>query len=194
MSKVYDVCVVGCGPAGISAAIESLAQGLSVLMQEKGEEHNMSIRKFYKEGKRVDRDYKGQVVELHGLIDFKDGNRESTLEFFTHLLDEAKTKGAEVLYKSDVESITPTIESSQDCVFDITTTDNRHFQARFVVVGIGKMGQPNKPSYPLPSTIRKQINFNANDAKSDEKILVVRIFFISYGSSPKLSRASSGCF
>ena len=35
------------------------------------------------------------------------------------------------------------------------------------------MGQPNKPSYPFPSSMRKRINFNANDAQGTEKILVV---------------------
>lgn len=163
MSKVYDVCVVGCGPAGISVGIESLANHLSVIVLEKGEAHNMSIRKFYKEGKRVDKDYKGHVVELCGKIDFKDGTRESTLDFFSGLLTPL-----EVLYNSDVESITKSEEG-----FSVNTTDNRSFKARFVVIGIGKMGQPNKPSYPLPSSVRKQINFNANDAKSCEKILVV---------------------
>ena len=66
MNKVYDVAVVGCGPAGISAIIESQARNLSVIALEKGDLHNMSIRKFYKEGKRVDKDYKGQVVQLEG--------------------------------------------------------------------------------------------------------------------------------
>ncbi|MDE7235191.1 MAG: NAD(P)-binding domain-containing protein, partial [Helicobacter japonicus] len=64
MDKIYDVGVIGCGPAGISAAVESLAEHLNVVVLEKGETHIMSIRKFYKEGKRVDKDYKGQVVQL----------------------------------------------------------------------------------------------------------------------------------
>ena len=87
MNTIYDVVVIGCGPAGMSATIEARANNLSVLVLEKGESHNMSIRKFYKEGKRVDRDYKGQVVELQGNFDFQDGNRESTLEYFDTLLE-----------------------------------------------------------------------------------------------------------
>ena len=165
MSKIYDVGVIGCGPAGISAAIECINQNLSVIVCEKGESHNMSIRKFYKEGKRVDKDYKGQVVELKGSIDFKDGNRESTLSFFDEILSPV-----EVAYQSDVESITPLSDNEG---FSINTTDNRSYKARFVIISIGKMGQPNKPSYPFPSSMRKRINFNANDAQGTEKILVV---------------------
>lgn len=165
MNKIYDVGVVGCGPAGVSAAIECLGYGLSVIVCEKGETHNMSINKFYKEGKRVDRDYKGQVVELKGKIDFKDGNRESTLAFFDTLLS-----GVEVAYQHEVESITPLSNGEG---FMLHTTNNHSFQVRFVVISIGKMGQPNKPSYPFPSSVRKKINFNANDAQGFEKILVV---------------------
>lgn len=163
MNKIYDVCVVGCGPAGASVAIESLALGLSVIVCEKGESHNMSIRKFYKAGKRVDKDYKGQVIELSGHIDFKDGDRESTLAFFDEIL-----KPVEVAYNSDTESIT-----QEGDIFCIRTSDNRHFNARFVAICIGKMGQPNKPSYPFPSSVRKRIQFNANDVQNNEKILVV---------------------
>lgn len=165
MDKIYDVGVIGCGPAGISAAVESLAEHLNVVVLEKGETHNMSIRKFYKEGKRVDKDYKGQVVQLEGKIDFKDGDRESTLALFDEILSPV-----EVTYQSDVESVVPCKDSEG---FVITTTDNRSYKARFVVICIGKMGQPNKPSYALPPTIRKYINFNANDAQKNEKILVV---------------------
>lgn len=163
MNTIYDVIVIGCGPAGMSAALEARAKNLSVLVLEKGESHNMSIRKFYKEGKRVDRDYKGQVVELKGELDFQDGNRESTLEFFDTLL-----KPINVEYQSDVESV-----SQSEGVFSVNTSDNRSFKARFVIIGIGKMGQPNKPSYAIPPTIRKSVNFNANDARGEEKILVV---------------------
>ena len=46
MSKIYDVGVIGCGPAGISAAIECINKNLSVIVCEKGESHNMSIRKL----------------------------------------------------------------------------------------------------------------------------------------------------
>lgn len=163
MNTIYDVIVIGCGPAGMSAALEARAKNLSVLVLEKGESHNMSIRKFYKEGKRVDRDYKGQVVELKGELDFQDGNRESTLEFFDTLL-----KPINVEYQSDVESV-----SQNNGIFSVNTSDNRSFKARFVIIGIGKMGQPNKPSYAIPPTIRKSVNFNANDARGEEKILVV---------------------
>lgn len=163
MNEVYDVIVIGCGPAGMSAAIEATAQNLKVLVLEKGEAHNMSIRKFYKEGKRVDRDYKGQVVKLEGKIDFKDSNREDTLAFFDTLLEPMS-----VAYQSDVESI-----SQNDGLFCVNTSDNRSFKAKFVIISIGKMGQPNKPTYAIAPTIRKLVNYNANDAQNHEKILVV---------------------
>lgn len=165
MNELYDVIAIGAGPAGISVAIEGKAAGMNVLLLEKSDAHNASIRKFYKEGKRVDRDYKGQVVELVGQIRFKDCNREESLSFFDELLSKHNIP---IKYKSDVESITQT-----DKGVKVVTTDNQVYEAKFAVVCIGKMGQPNKPSYAIPPTIRKVINFNANDAQSSENILVV---------------------
>lgn len=164
MDTIYDVCIIGCGAAGSSAAYECAKHNLKTVILEKGESHNMSIRKFYKEGKRVDRDYKGQVVDLQDCIDFKDGTKESTLDFFDNLLQPLP-----ILYQSEVDSISPNKEAG----FQIRLSDNRTLSAQFCIVAIGKMGQPNKPSYPLPPSVRKKINFNANDVQPSEKILVV---------------------
>jgi thioredoxin reductase (NADPH) len=35
------------------------------------------------------------------------------------------------------------------------------------------MGRPNKPNYKLPTSLKKVINFDINNCKQDEKILVV---------------------
>jgi len=64
MSHLYDLIIIGGGPGGIGAAIESVSLGLkNILIIEKGDNHSQTIRKFYKDHKRVDKDYKGQVVE-----------------------------------------------------------------------------------------------------------------------------------
>lgn len=165
MNKFYDVIVIGAGPAGISTAVEAKVAGMNVLLLEKTQEHNASIRKFYKEGKRVDRDYKGQIVELIGQITFQDCNREESLSFFDEVLSKHSIG---IQYNSDVESIIQT-----DKGLKIATTDNQTYESAFAVICIGKMGQPNKPSYAIPPTIRKMINFNANDAQGSENILVV---------------------
>lgn len=83
MSDMYELAIVGAGPAGIATAVESYLQGVrNIVLLEKEANHNSTIRKFYKDNKRVDVDWKGQKVELDGRIYFVDGTKESTLDFF----------------------------------------------------------------------------------------------------------------
>lgn len=163
---MFDLAIIGSGTTGIATAVEAKKMGVkNIILLEKGESHSMTIRKFYKDGKRVDKDYKGQEVELTGSINFVDGNKESTLELFSQLLT---SNDLEIKTHTDIEKI----EKKGD-LFEIHSSGGEEFQARFVVISIGKMGQPNKPSYPIPLTIKSFVNFNANNVKAGEKLLVV---------------------
>ncbi|RDU55532.1 cbb3-type cytochrome oxidase assembly protein CcoS [Helicobacter sp. MIT 00-7814] len=166
MSEIYDIAIIGGGPGGIASAVESITLGIKkLIMFEKGENHSATIRQFYKDGKRVDKDYKGQKVELNGNIYFVDGTKESTLDLFDELL---KTKQIDVRFKSEIESVRKEGE-----IFIVHTSGGQSFKARFVIIAIGKMGQPNKPSYQIPSSIRKKVQYNANNIESGEKVLIV---------------------
>lgn len=163
---MIDLAIIGAGTTGIATAVEAKKLGVkNIVLFEKGEEHSMTIRKFYKDGKRVDKDYKGQEVTLMGSIDFKDGNKEGTLELFDTLIEKYEL---DIRYKHDIESI-----QKEGDKFIIHTSGSESYEAKFVAICIGKMGQPNKPSYSIPLPIRSFVNFNANSVKSGEKILVV---------------------
>ncbi len=162
----YDVVIVGAGPGGIASAIECKKMGIqNIVLLEKTDNISGMMREYYKDGKRVDKDYKGQVVDLKGHIPFSDGNKESTLELFDKLLKENEV---EVLLNNEVERV-----AKENSSFIVNTTNNDRFSAKYVIVGIGKMGKPNKPSYPLPTSLRKKINFNVNECVAGEEILVV---------------------
>lgn len=166
MNRTYDIAIIGGGPGGIASAVESIACGIkNIILFEKGDGHSTTIRKFYKDHKRVDKDYKGQKVTLNGHIHFHDGTKESTLDLFDEIL---KTQNINALFNTEVESIV-----KKDDLFEITTTKSETYKTKFIIISIGKMGQPNKPSYLIPSSIRKIINFNANSVKDGEKVLVV---------------------
>ena len=60
MTDVYDLVVIGGGPCGIASVVEAKRNGLArVLLLEKGDNHSQTIRQFYKDKKRVDKEYKG---------------------------------------------------------------------------------------------------------------------------------------
>ena len=163
--KIYELAIVGAGPAGIATAVESYLQGVrDIVLLEKDEDHNATIRKYYKDNKRVDVAWKGQEVELDGNIYFIDGTKESTLDFFDEIL-----KNHSVELKTHVE--VTSIEKKED-YFEVMMA-GQSLKAKYVVVTIGRMGKPNKPSYKIPPAIRKKVNYTTDDCGEGEKILVV---------------------
>ncbi|WP_187646756.1 NAD(P)-binding domain-containing protein [Nitrosophilus labii] len=166
MKKLFDIAIIGAGPAGIGTAIESYIFGIKeILLIEKADNHSATIRNFYKDNKRVDKDWMGQTVECEGRIVFMDGTKETTLDLFDKLLDRHKI---DTLFNTEVEKV----EKKED-FFEVFTTDNKIYRAKNVVIAIGKMGKPNKPSYKIPPSIKQFVNFNLDKCSKNEKILVV---------------------
>ena len=162
---MYDLIVVGAGPAGIALSYEmSLKGDKKVLLLEKANDICQTFAVFYKDGKRVDKAYKGCDSVNIGNVPFEDGTKETTLELFNGLI---KKGGFDIKFGCEVENIKKT-----DCGFELVTPKG-NFATKNYAVAIGRMGKPNKPDYQLPSSLKKVINFNANDAQSGEKILVV---------------------
>ncbi|HEC1781342.1 TPA: NAD(P)-binding domain-containing protein [Campylobacter lari] len=162
--KIFDMVVIGAGPAGIAAGVEAKIKNKEVIVLEKTDAICQTLVKFYKEGKRVDKAYKGCDSTNHGHINFEDGTRESTIETFQNAI---KEHNLEVKLSSEVESV------KKDGENFIVSTANENYICKNAVIAIGRMGKPNKPSYTLPITLTKIINFNANSASQGEKILVV---------------------
>jgi thioredoxin reductase (NADPH) len=157
--------IVGAGPAGIAAAVESYMLGIrDILMLEKDENHNATIRKYYKDNKRVDKDWKGQKVELDGNIYFLDGTKETTLDFFDEVI---KAHSVELKTHTEVSKIV-----KKEDIFEVHIAGDMVL-AKYVVVTIGRMGKPNKPDYKIPPTIKSKVGYTLDDCKDGEKILVV---------------------
>jgi thioredoxin reductase (NADPH) len=49
----------------------------------------------------------------------------------------------------------------------------KSIKAKYVVVTIGRMGKPNKPSYKIPPSIRKKVTYTLDGCSEGEKVLVV---------------------
>lgn len=163
--KLYNLAIIGAGPAGIATAVESYVLGLrSIVLIEKDQNHNATIRKYYKDNKRVDKDWQGQKVELDGNIYFMDGTKESTLDYFDEILAHHSVN---LQSHTEVQKIVKTLDG-----FEVVTNGGT-ILARFVVVTIGRMGRPNKPGYKIPSSIKKRVQFSLESCGIGEKILVV---------------------
>lgn len=165
MGNIYDIVIIGAGPAGIAAAVEASVLGIkNSLILEKGQNHSATIRQFYKEKKRVDKDWMGQKTELYGNVHFIDGTKESTLDYFDELLTK---HGLEAKFGEEAERV-----EKMDELLIVHTTQGL-YKAKSVIVAIGKMGKPNKPPYEIPAPIRHKVNYDLDRCSKDESILVV---------------------
>lgn len=168
--KVFDLVVIGAGPGGIASAIEAKIAGLrKFLVLEKADNHCDVIRKFYKPGKRVDKDWQGKKFEFKGHVTFQDCLKEQFLEQMDRKIKEA---GVENNFKYNHHVYA--VEKNSDGIFEIGADHEIGvIQARKVIIAIGRMGKPNKPAYKFPGKIRARLNFNLDKVQPGEKVLIV---------------------
>ncbi|AYJ79182.1 cbb3-type cytochrome oxidase assembly protein CcoS [Aliarcobacter cryaerophilus ATCC 43158] len=165
-SKIFDTVIVGAGVSGLSCAIELKIKNIeNIAIVEKSNNFFSTIRSFYKDGKRVDRNWRNQIIELLGNINFEAGLKEDVLNYFEELLEKYNIKP---LYNNEVEKII----KNQDDIFEVHLKSDI-LRAKSVVIAIGKMGKPNKPDYKVPIEIQKSINFNLDNCSKNENILVI---------------------
>lgn len=163
--KIYDIAIIGAGPAGIAAAVEAYALGITnIILIEKAGNHSTTIRNFYKDGKRVDKEWQGQKLESNGTITFFDGTKESTLDFFDELLSSHKI---ESVFNEEAEKVVKNGD-----IFDITTTAS-NYHSKSIVLAIGKMGKPNKPTCLISPEAKKRVHFNLDACSENESVLVI---------------------
>lgn len=163
--KIYDIAIIGAGPAGIAAAVEAYTAGIqNIVLIEKGVNHSATIRNFYKDGKRVDKEWQGQKFESSGTIAFFDGTKESTLDFFDNLLDNDKI---DTKFGEEAERVVKNGD-----LFDITTSAS-NYHAKTVILSIGRMGKPNKPTCQITPDAKARIHYNLDSCSKNESILIV---------------------
>jgi thioredoxin reductase (NADPH) len=168
--KVFDIVIIGAGPGGIASAIEAKLAGIDkILVLEKADNHNDVIRKFYKPGKRVDKDWQGKKFEFIGNVTFEECSKEEFLEQMDKKIKDHNLED-KIKYNHHVYGV----EKNNEGIFEIGADHELGvIQAKNVIVAIGRMGKPNKPGYKFPAKIRKRLNFNLDKVQPGEKVLVV---------------------
>lgn len=166
MNRIYEIAVIGAGPAGIATSCEAVVFGLkNILVLEKSDNHSDTIRKYFNDSKPVDKDWKGIKVDLEGHIDFEDGTKESTLDLFDDALEKNLINAK---FNTEVMKV-----QKQGQLFRISTSKNELYYAKNIVVAIGKMAKPNKPDYKIPRSLKSRANHTIADCKGNERVLVV---------------------
>jgi thioredoxin reductase (NADPH) len=154
MSEELDLLVVGAGPAGIATAVEARRAGIArVVLLEKGPTHSYSIEKLYTPGKRVDKAYLGQHAECEGSVCIVDGTRETALETLETFVAQYRL---DIRNGTEVEAIRTLADGS----FEVRDKEGHLYHSRTVVIAIGVYGRPNKPSYPIPTSLKGHVWFD----------------------------------
>jgi thioredoxin reductase (NADPH) len=173
--KVVDIAIIGAGPGGMACAIEAKLAGIeNIVVIDKAPHHNDMIHKFYKKGKRVDKDWMGIKFEFTGNVTFDECSKEEYIQ----QMDE-KLKGAGVLDHFEYNHEIVRVEKGTDGLFSIVyATDGiaegmESMKAKNVILSVGRMGKPNKPRYKFPVELKSVLNFNLSKVQNGEHVMVV---------------------
>ncbi len=165
----FQVLVIGAGPAGLSTAAECVYHRLeSVCVLEKGMTHNQTVYQYYPDEKRVDAAYRGQEVLCAGVLCFRDTTKTNFLSTIDTLLEMYPIT---LNYNVQIDSI----KRVRDGSFQVYSTDGKQYLARFVVVGIGRMGKPNRPDFfnAIPPSVKSGIHFDVRNLDATGKDILV---------------------
>jgi len=158
---VYDVLIVGAGPAGISASLRAIENELSYVTLER-DEVGGTIAKFPRQKLVMT-----SPVEFptYGRFKKKEISKEQLLAFWDMVLNRADFN---VCTDANVEDI----RKGVDGIFRVKTATNQ-YRARAVVLALGRAGNPRKLNVKgeeLPKVMYRLIEA---DHYRDKKILVV---------------------
>ena len=173
--KVVDIAIIGAGPGGMACAIEAKLAGIeNIIVIDKAPHHNDMIHKFYKKGKRVDKDWMGIKFEFKGNVTFEECSKE---EYIQQMDD--KLRNAGVLDKFEYNHDIIRVNKGKDGLFEIIFGHDQvaegieKMRAKNVILSVGRMGKPNKPKYPFPKEIKDRLNFNLSKVQNGERVMIV---------------------
>ena len=163
MSDLFDIAVIGSGPAGLSAAGHAAELKLSHVLLEAQKDHFADTIYKYQKGKHVMAE--PGILPLRSPFDFAEGTRENILGIWDAQL---KKHAVNVRYGSEVNGI-----KGAKGDFTLTLAGGGEVRAKHIVLSIGLQGNLRKlgvPGEDLP-TVQYQLDDPA--AYEDETIIVV---------------------
>jgi thioredoxin reductase (NADPH) len=127
----YDVVIVGSGPAGLSAGLEAIRQGLRYLVLEQGAAAE-SIRRYPRHKLLLAEPVQ---LPLYGNLFIKDGAKETLLGVWDEVIGRS---GLTILTGHRVKDVCRVEDGFR------VETDGASFVARHVVLAMGRRGSPRR--------------------------------------------------
>jgi thioredoxin reductase (NADPH) len=158
---VLDLCVVGAGPAGISASLRALQNGISCVVLEQ-EEFGGTVAKFPRQKLVMTSPVEFPILGRFRKLEI---SKEELLELWRRV---ARTAGLKV---NTCERVTD-IRAGDDGVFTLETT-RAAYRARAVLLAIGRRGTPRKLGIKGEELNKVMYSLIDADAYKNKNILVV---------------------
>jgi len=156
-----DVVIVGCGPAGLSASVNCIHQGLNFVTLEK-EDIGGTVRSYPRKKVVMTSPIK---VPGYGKLGFREIRKEELMAVWEDIV--MKT-GLEVRTQETVSAVTRTDDGSL-----LVTSDKGTYKTKRVILAIGRRGVPRKLNLPgerLPKVI---YSLREPEAFQRDRIVVV---------------------
>ncbi|MFN8580346.1 MAG: NAD(P)-binding domain-containing protein [Gemmatimonadaceae bacterium] len=157
---VVDVAIVGSGPAGLSAGLEALRRGLSYVVVEQGSLSD-TVRKYPRHKLLL---AEPVSIPLYGDLWVADASKETLLEVWETIV--ANT-GLQVQTGQKVEQV-----QREGALFHIRTP-NTLYQARRVVLAMGRRGTPRRLNVPGEDLAKVFYDIVEMEAFQGRRVLVV---------------------
>lgn len=157
---VHDVIVVGAGPAGLSAGLEAIHQGLRYLVLEQGTLAD-TISKYPRKKLLFAEPLR---VPVYGELWVSDASKEALLEVWRTVIEKT---GLRVTSNTRVEAI-----ERADGVFRVACGE-RVFRARRVLLAMGRRGTPRRLGVPGEELDKVLYDIVEMEAFAGQRMLVV---------------------
>lgn len=158
--EAFDVCIVGSGPAGLSAGLEAHRSHLRYVILEQGSVSD-TVRKYPRKKLLL---AEPVSIPLYGDLWIADASKETLLQVWETII--ANT-GLEVRTGVKVDRI-----ARAGAFFDVVA-EGAHYRARRVVLAMGRRGTPRRLGVPGEETEKVFYDIVEMEAFAGQKVVVI---------------------